>query len=62
MIGIKSVSALENRNSVWEERGVSMSGLQVLGGSGELWGDGVEGEFYFFFKCFHISKGGCIYF
>lgn len=55
MIGIKSVSALENRNSVWEERGVSMSGLQVLGGSGELWGDGVEEEFYFF-KVFSYFK------
>lgn len=56
MIGIKSVSALENRNSVWEERGVSMSGLQVLGGSGELWGDGVEGEFYFFLSVFIFQK------
>lgn len=62
MTGIKSVSALEKSNSVWEERGVSTSVLQVLGRSGELWGDEVEGEFYLFKKYFHISKGGCISF
>lgn len=48
MIGIKSVSALENRNSVWEERGVSMSGFAGSWWKWELWGDGVEEEFYFF--------------
>ena len=63
MTGIKSVSALEKSNSVWEKRGVSTSVLQVLGRNGELWGDGVEGEFYLFkSKYFHISKGGCISF
>lgn len=56
MTGIKSVSALENRNSVWEERGVSTSVLQVLDRSGELWGDGVEGEFYLFKSIFIFQK------
>ena len=49
--------------SVLVERGTAASMLQVLGGSGGLWGDGVEGEFCLFKgKYFHISRAGCIHF